>query len=178
VDPPALKEAVTHHTLTQKKKDGRQNEYKQELSSSKRGSLPSWRSRIHRIKPPSQRRPTFRPVVWESDLCIKILENIAVLFRVRKMWLKIPETVSLRLKQRGFAGQYFSKSPVNAAYSFGDHSDELPVVIHLCCKPHGGHCVPDMMIHLCNHLHSCLNKPMSIVGEVGQLCDQAAHDES
>ena len=110
--------------LTQKKKDDRQNEYKQELSSSKRGWLPSRRSRIHRIKPPSQRRPTFRSGGWESDLCIKILENIAGLFRVRKMWLKIPETVSLRLAQRGFAGQYFSKSPVNVLQSFPDHLNE------------------------------------------------------
>jgi hypothetical protein len=57
VVPPALKEAVTHHALTQKKKDDCQNEYEHELSNSKRRWLSSWRSRIHRIKPPSQSRP-------------------------------------------------------------------------------------------------------------------------
>ena len=71
VNPAALKEAVTHHALTQKKKDDCQNEYKQELSSSERGWLSFWRSRIHRIKPPSQSRPTLRSGDWESDLCIK-----------------------------------------------------------------------------------------------------------
>ncbi len=104
VSPAALKEAVTHHALTQKKKDDCQNEYKQELSSSERGWLSFWRSRIHRIKPPSQSRPTLRSGDWESDLCIKVLENIAGPFRVPKMCLKIPETVSLSVAQRCFAG--------------------------------------------------------------------------
>jgi hypothetical protein len=37
VKPTALKEAVTHHAVAKQKKEDRQEEYEQELSSSERG---------------------------------------------------------------------------------------------------------------------------------------------
>jgi hypothetical protein len=47
VKPAALKEAVTHHALAKQKKDDYQEDYKQEVSNSKRGRL--WLFRVCRI---------------------------------------------------------------------------------------------------------------------------------
>ncbi len=126
----------------------------------------------HKVAPPSA------PGIGSPTYASRSSKHIAGPFRVPTICLKIPETVSLRVAQRCLARQYFSKGPVNAVYTFGDHADELPVIIYLCSKPHGGQRVPDMMIHLCDYLHPCLNEPMTLLGEVGQLCDQAAQDES
>jgi hypothetical protein len=46
VFPATLKEAMTHHTLTQQKKDDRQDSYKQELANSEKGWLSSGRGRL------------------------------------------------------------------------------------------------------------------------------------
>jgi hypothetical protein len=43
--PPAFKEAVTHHAVAKQKKQDRQEDYKQEVSSSERGRLSSFRVR-------------------------------------------------------------------------------------------------------------------------------------
>jgi len=43
MDPLALKEAVTHHGMAKQKKDDCQEDCKQELSSSERGWLSSFR---------------------------------------------------------------------------------------------------------------------------------------
>src|ERR1017187_4840683 len=81
--------------------------------------------------------------------------------------LKISEPVPLLFSERYFAGQYFSKSPVDAVNSARNYPDKLLIFSCVCRKGDGCQSVPDVMIQIGDYLHPCDGEQMSLSDKVG-----------